>query len=285
MPGILEDQVAIVTGAGAGLGREHALALAREGASVVVNDLGAAHDGTGGSAGPAEQVAAEIVAAGGRAVANTDNVAEWEGARRLVGRAIEAFGRLDALVNNAGILRDRMMVNMEEDEWDTVVKVHLKGTFAPARHAAAYWRDRAKSGETVDARIVNTTSSSGIFGNVGQSNYGAAKAGIAAFTVITAKELGRYGIRVNAVAPTARTRMTEDIATIAGTEAATTGWDPFDPANVSPMVAWLSSPASAGLTGRVFSVHGGTVRVDEGWVGGPSVDAGRRWAPTRASPT
>src|SRR5688500_15565199 len=209
--GINDGRVVIVTGAGRGIGRGHALAFAREGARVVVNDLGAEVDGSGSSTGPAGQVVDEIRAAGGQAVANGDDVSDWEGAQRLVNTAIETFGGLDVLVNNAGILRDRMLVNMTEDEWDAVVRVHLKGTFAPTRWAAAYWRERAKAGETNDARVINTSSTSGIFGNPGQTNYGAAKSGIAGFTVILAQELGRYGVTVNAIAPGALTRMTEGL--------------------------------------------------------------------------
>ncbi len=211
MAGMCDGRVCIVTGGGRGLGREYSLALAREGASVVVNDLGGSRDGTGTDAGPAQAVVDEIVAAGGVAVANTDDVSDWAGAERLVNQAITVFGRLDVLVNNAGILRDRMLANMTEEEWDSVIKVHLKGTFAPSRHAAAYWKERHKAGEGNDARIINTTSVSGIYGNPGQTNYGAAKAGIAGFTIIAARELARYGVTVNAIAPGALTRLTEDL--------------------------------------------------------------------------
>jgi NAD(P)-dependent dehydrogenase (short-subunit alcohol dehydrogenase family) len=211
MTAICEGRVCIVTGAGRGLGREYSLALALHGAHVVVNDLGASRDGTGSDGGPAQAVVDEITAAGGVAVANTDDVSDWAGAKRMIDQAVEVFGRLDVLVNNAGILRDRMLANMTEEEWDAVIKVHLKGTFAPARHAAGYWKERAKAGETNDARLINTTSVSGIYGNPGQTNYGAAKAGIAAFTVIAARELGRYGVTVNAIAPGALTRMTQDL--------------------------------------------------------------------------
>jgi NAD(P)-dependent dehydrogenase (short-subunit alcohol dehydrogenase family) len=274
--GICEGRVVIITGAGGGIGREHALAFAREGAKVVVNDLGGARDGSGGDAGPAQQVVDEITALGGEAVANTDDISNWEGAERLVQQAIDTFGTVHVLVNNAGILRDRMMVNMTEAEWDAVIKVHLKGTFAPSHFAAAYWRDQSKAGTPVDARIINTSSSSGIYGNVGQSNYGAAKAGIAAFTVITSQELARYGVTVNAIAPTALTRMTEDLgmAAISKTES---GFDQFDPANISPLVVYLGSEASKEITGRVFGVFGGTVFVNEGWVAGPTVAREARW--------
>jgi len=211
MTGICDGRVVIVTGAGRGIGRGHALEFARQGAKVVVNDLGGTMDGTGSDAGPAQQVVDEIRAAGGEAVASGDNVADWKGAERLVRTAIETYGRLDVLVNNAGILRDRMLVNMTEDEWDAVINVHLKGTFGPAHFAAEHWRERSKAGEEVDGRLINTSSTSGIFGNVGQTNYGAAKAGIASFTIIAAQELARYGVTVNAIAPGARTRLTENL--------------------------------------------------------------------------
>ncbi|MGO9196599.1 MAG: SDR family oxidoreductase [Acidimicrobiales bacterium] len=278
---ICEGRVAIVTGAGRGIGRAEALELARQGARVVVNDLGAEVDGTGGSLGPAGEVVDEIRGFGGEAVVNGEDVADWEGAQRLVNTAVETFGRLDVLVNNAGILRDRMLVNMTDEEWDAVIRVHLRGTFAPARWAATYWRELVKAGETVDARIINTTSSSGIYGNPGQANYGAAKAGIAAFTVITAMELARYGVSVNAIAPGALTRMTEGLGAI---RAARTGESadlpasplPSDvarsPENVAPLVAWLASGESAGITGRVFNIGGGRLSVAEGWVAGPGVE-------------
>jgi NAD(P)-dependent dehydrogenase (short-subunit alcohol dehydrogenase family) len=284
---ICEGRVAIVTGAGRGIGRAEALELARQGARVVVNDLGADVDGTGRSLDPAGEVVEEIRGAGGEAVVNGDDVADWEGAQRLVNAAVEAFGRLDVLVNNAGILRDRMLVNMTEEEWDAVIRVHLRGAFAPTRWAATYWRELVKAGETVDARVINTTSSSGIYGNPGQANYGAAKAGIAAFTVITAMELGRYGITVNAIAPGALTRMTEGLGAIraaragsgaasadaalgANTEAAAAV--ARSPENVAPLVAWLASSGSAGITGRVFNIGGGRLSVAEGWVAGPGVE-------------
>ncbi|MGH9193339.1 MAG: SDR family NAD(P)-dependent oxidoreductase, partial [Acidimicrobiales bacterium] len=209
--GICDDRVAIVTGAGRGIGREHALLLAAQGARVVVNDLGGAMDGTGSDTGPAHDVVEEITTQGGQAVASTDDVGDFAGAEKLVGTAIDAFGRLDVLINNAGILRDRMLINMSEAEWDAVIRVHLKGTFGPSHFAANHWRERSKAGDEIDARIVNTSSPSGIYGNVGQTNYGAAKAGIAAFTIIAAKELARYGVTVNAVAPAALTRMTADL--------------------------------------------------------------------------
>jgi NAD(P)-dependent dehydrogenase (short-subunit alcohol dehydrogenase family) len=266
---LCEGRVAIVTGAGRGIGREHALSLARHGAKVVVNDLGGNVDGTGGDLSPAEQVVAEIEAMGGAAVSNGDNVAEWEGAQRLVNTAIEVFGDLHVVVNNAGILRDRVLVNMTEQEWDAVIAVHLKGTFAPSRWAAAYWRERSKAGEPVSGRIINTTSVSGIYGNPGQTNYGAAKAGIAAFTNIAALELSRYGVTVNAVAPVALTRMTEGLGPAPETdeerEARAPHW-------IAPIVTWLASEESAAVTGRVFEASGAMLAVAEGWVRGPVHD-------------
>jgi len=280
MTGICAGRVAIVTGAGRGIGRGHALELARQGAHVVVNDLGGSVSGSGSDAGPAQAVVDEIEAAGGLAVANTDDVADWDGARRLVEQAVEVFGRVDVLVNNAGILRDRMLFNMTEDEWDAVIRVHLKGTFAPLRHAAAYWRERDKAGHTHDARVINTSSTSGLFANPGQSNYGAAKTGIATLSIIAAKELARYGVTVNAIAPGARTRMTENLG--GGRPAPAEGeWDPRDPENVAPLVAWLASPESAGITGQVFLVGGGRIAVAEGWRRGPGVDRGARWDPAQ----
>jgi len=276
--GLCAGRVVIVTGAGRGIGRAHALAFAAEGARVVVNDLGGDVDGSGTSSGPAGEVVEAIRSAGGEAVANGDDVSDFDGAGRLVAMAVERFGRLDVVVNNAGILRDRMLVNMTIDEWDAVVRVHLRGTFGPARHAAAYWRDRSKAGEENDARIINTSSPSGLYGNVGQTNYGAAKAGIASFTVIAAAELARYGVTVNAIAPVALTRMTENLG--GGRRAPADGsWNPIDPANVSPLVVWLGSPESRGVTGRVFNVRGGYVSVAESWVAGPAVDKGSRWDP------
>jgi NAD(P)-dependent dehydrogenase (short-subunit alcohol dehydrogenase family) len=267
--GICEGRVAIVTGAGRGIGREHALLLAAQGASVVVNDLGGSRDGTGGDTGPAQEVVDEIVAAGGRAVANTDDVSDFAGAEKMIGTAIEAFGKLDVLINNAGILRDRMLVNMTEAEWDAVIKVHLKGTFAPAHFAANHFRDRSKAGDQVDGRIINTTSPSGLYGNVGQTNYGAAKAGIASFTIIAAKELARYGVTVNAIAPAALTRMTEDLGMGNLPEEAK---ETMSPKHIAPIVCWLASPLSAGVTGRVFDVTGRMLSVSEGWHRGPSIE-------------
>jgi NAD(P)-dependent dehydrogenase (short-subunit alcohol dehydrogenase family) len=252
---------------------------------VVVNDLGAEVDGEGTSSGPAEEVVEEIHGFGGEAVANGEDVSDFEGAHRLINCALDTYGGLDVLVNNAGILRDRMLVNMSIEEWDAVVRVHLRGTFAPTRWAAGYWRDRSKAGDVNDARIINTSSSSGIYGNIGQTNYGAAKAGIAAFTIIAAKELARYGVTVNALAPGARTRMTENLQRARGT--ATPEPEEFDarsPDNVAPIVAWLASVESAGVTGRVFNVAGGRLSVAEGWHAGPITDKGGRWDPAELGP-
>jgi NAD(P)-dependent dehydrogenase (short-subunit alcohol dehydrogenase family) len=277
--GICAGRVAIVTGAGRGIGRGHALELARQGAHVVVNDLGSSVGGEGADTGPAQAVVDEIEAQGGVAVANTDDVADWEGARNLVDQAVEVFGRLDVLVNNAGILRDRMLFNMSEEEWDAVIRVHLKGTFAPMRWAAAYWRAEAKAERPVDARIVNTSSTSGLFANPGQANYGAAKSGIASMTQIAAKELGRHGVTANAIAPGARTRMTENLAGARGAAPAEGEWDPRSPDNVAPLVTWLASAESAAVTGQVFLVGGGRIGVATTWGRGPGVDKGARWDP------
>jgi len=277
--GALDGRVAIITGAGRGIGREHALLFAAEGAKVVVNDLGGAVDGSGDDRSAAEQVVDEIKALGGEAVANGDDVADWKGGQRLIESAIDAFGDLHVLVNNAGILRDRMLVNMTEDDWDSVIHVHLKGHFVPTRHAATYWRERAKAGEEVRACIVNTSSTSGLLGNPGQANYGAAKAGIAAFSVITAQELGRYGVRVNAIAPAARTRMTEltpGLSDIVKRPADEAQFDVWDPANVSPLVAYLATE-DCPLTGRVFFVQGGSVRNFQNWTMTDSLDRPSRW--------
>lgn len=267
MSGLVEGRVAVVTGAGRGIGREHAVLLASRGAKVVVNDLGGDVDGSGGDLTPAQSVVEEIRSSGGEAVVNGANVADFDQAGQMIQQAITDFGRLDILINNAGILRDRMVFKMEESDWDAVINVHLKGTFAPTHHAAAYWREQSKAGDQPDARVINTSSPSGIYGNVGQSNYGAAKAGIAAFTVITAMELANYGVTCNAIAPAAYTRMTENLP----------GWNEMtdeqkgsmDPRWIANVVTWLASTESAGITGRVFDVMGDRVGVAEGWVLGP----------------
>jgi len=265
--GALDGRVAIITGAGRGIGREHALLFAAEGAKVVVNDLGGGLHGEAESTTAAEQVVEEIRAFGGEAVANHDDVADWAGGERLIRAAVETYGDLHVLVNNAGILRDRVLVNLSEEDWDAVMRVHLKGHFVPSRHAAAYWRERAKEGHEVRASIVNTSSTSGLLGNIGHSNYGAAKAGIAAFTVIIADELGRYGVRANAIAPAARTRMTEStpalVDAIAPPEDVGT-FDQWNPANVSPLVAWLATE-ECDVSGKVFFVQGGVIRIFQNW--------------------
>ena len=277
--GICDGRVVIVTGSGRGIGREHALAYAAEGAKVVVNDLGGAVDGAGDDRSAAELVVDEIKSFGGEAVANTDDIASWDGAQRLVEAAVAAFGDLHVLVNNAGILRDRMLVNMSEEDWDSVIHVHLKGHFLPTRHAAAYWREQVKQGREVHGSVVNTSSTSGLLGNPGQTNYGAAKAGIAAFTVIAATELGRYGVRVNAIAPAARTRMTEatpglgDIVKAPNDPGA---FDVWNPANVSPLVAYLATEGCP-LTGRVLFVQGGQVRVFQPWTMTDTLEKNDRW--------
>jgi len=258
----------VVTGAGRGIGREHALMLAAHGAKLVVNDLGGSMDGEGASAGPAQDVVDEIIASGGEAHANTDDISTFAGAGKLVAQTVDHFGRLDVLVNNAGILRDRMLVNMTEAEWDAVIAVHLKGTFGPTHHAANHWRDRSKAGEEVAGRVINTSSPSGIYGNVGQTNYGAAKAGIAAFTIISSMELARYGVTVNAIAPAALTRMTENLGMGQASEEAK---EKMAPRWIAPIVTWLASEESAGVTGRVFDVSGMALAVSEGWHRGPSV--------------
>jgi NAD(P)-dependent dehydrogenase (short-subunit alcohol dehydrogenase family) len=266
--GLCAGRAAIVTGAGRGIGRAHALAFAAQGASVVVNDIDAS----------AAAVAAEIAAMGGTAVAHPCDVAGWDDAAGLVATALERFGRLDVLVNNAGMVRDRMLVGMAEDEWDAVIRAHLKGHAAPLRHAAAYWRSAHKAGDPVSARVINTSSGAGLLGSVGQGNYAAAKAGIVGLTLVAAAELARYGVTVNAIAPAARTRMTERV--FADTMAApAAGFDAMDPANVSPLVVWLGSERSAGVTGRVFEVEGGRVSLSDGWRRGRVVDKGSRWDP------
>lgn len=282
--GICEGRVVIVTGAGRGIGRGHALEFARQGAKVVVNDLGAESDGTGGSSGPAGEVVDSIRSMGGEAVVNGDDVADWAGAQRLVQTAIDTFGGLDVLVNNAGFLRDRMVVSTSEAEWDAVIRVHLKGHFAPTRFAAAYWREQQKNGVAVDGRVINTSSGAGLMGSVGQGAYSAAKAGIAGLTMVEAAELGRYGVTANAIAPAARTRMTE--AVFADTMAAPSD-DTFDamaPENIAPLVVWLGSADSAGVTGRVFEVEGGVISVADGWQHGPREDNAARWEPEEVGP-
>src|SRR5438552_7944210 len=277
--GALDGRVAIITGAGRGIGREHALLFAQEGAKVVVNDLGGAMDGTGDDRTPAQQVVDEIKGAGGEAIANADNVADWDGGQRLVQSAIDAFGDLHVLVNNAGILRDRVLVNMTEDEWDAVIHVHLKGHYAPTRHAAAYWREQTKAGREIKANVVNTSSTSGLLGNPGQTNYGAAKAGVAAFTVIAAQELTRYGVRVNAIAPAARTRMTEatpGLSEVVQAPRDAGRFDIWDPANDSPMVAYLATE-NLPFTGRVFFVQGGKVQNMTPWQMAEAIDHDDRW--------
>ena len=279
MTGMCDGRVVIVTGAGRGIGRAHAMELARLGAKVVVNDWGGSVDGKGTSEGPAGEVVEAIRAAGGEAIANADDVADWGGSKRLVDLAIAHFGRLDAVVNNAGFLRDRMIVSSSEEEWDAVIRVHLKGHFAMARHAAAYWRDRVKSGEaasTIDARIVNTASGAGLLGSVGQGCYSAAKAGIAALTLVQAAELSRYGVTVNAIAPAARTRMTEG-AFAEMMAKPQEGFDAMAPENIAPLVGWLVSGESRDVTAQVFEVSGGKISVAEGWHEGPSIDEGGRW--------
>jgi NAD(P)-dependent dehydrogenase (short-subunit alcohol dehydrogenase family) len=274
----------IVTGAGRGLGRAHALEFARQGARVVVNDLGAEIDGSGSSTGPAGAVVDEIRAGGGEAVANGADVADWDQAAAMVRQAVDTFGVLDVLVNNAGFLRDRMLANTSEQEWDAVMRVHLKGHFAPARHAIAHWRDRSKAGDQVEGRIINTSSGAGLLGSIGQGNYSAAKAGIAALTLVQSAEWARYGVTANAIAPAARTRMTEEV--FAQTMAAPSEgeFDAMAPENVSPLVVWLGSLDSSGVTGRVFEVEGGKLSVADGWQHGAVVDNGARWNPRDLGP-
>jgi NAD(P)-dependent dehydrogenase (short-subunit alcohol dehydrogenase family) len=267
MTRLCEGRVAIVTGAGRGLGRQHALVLASQGAKVMVNDIGANVDGTGSDASFAAQTVADIKAAGGEAIVNGDDVSSWAGAKHMIDEALAKWGRLDVLVNNAGILRDRMLVNMSEEEWDSVIQVHLKGTFAPSRHAAAHWRELFKTtGEPTMGRIINTTSTSGIYGNVGQANYGAAKAAIAAFSIIAARELKRFGVTVNALSPSAQTRMTENLRVLTPEQRAMR-----DPKWVSPIVAYLASKEAQDITGRVIQAGVGRLAVCEGWRRGAEV--------------
>ena len=271
----LDGKVAIVTGAGRGIGREHALALAEAGAKVIVNDLGATLAGEGADATPAQQVVEEIEGNGWLAVANGDDVSDFAGAERMIRQALDSYGRLDILVNNAGITRDRMLVNMSEEEWDSVLTVHLKGHFAPTRHAAAYWREQSKAGEELRGRVINTSSPSGVFGNVGQTNYGAAKAGIAGFTIIAAQELARYGVTVNCLAPNARTRMTE--ASFGEIPKPEDGFDAMDPANIAPIVVALCSDEAQDITGQCFFIYGGAVNVLRPWDAGELLARDDKW--------
>lgn len=280
MFGICEGRVVIVTGAGGGLGRAYALALAAEGAKVVVNDLGVGtHGEAGQTVGAAQAVVDQIIAAGGKAVANTDDVTEVEGGQRMVQTALDAFGDLHAVVNNAGFVRDRMFVSCTPEEWDAVLRVHLRGHFCVSRAAVDYWRAKQKAGRNPDARIINTSSGAGLQGSIGQSAYSAAKGGIASLTLVQAAELGRYGITANALAPAARTRMTET-AFAAAMQAPEDGFDANDPANVAPTVVWLASAQSAEVTGQVFELQGGRIMLSEGWRNGPGVDQARRWRPS-----
>lgn len=275
--GICDDLVVIVTGAGRGLGRAHAMAFAAEGAKVVVNDIGASLGGDGTNDAPAHQVVESIRAAGGQAIVNGDDCADWDGAANMVDQALSTWGRLDTVVCNAGIVRDRMIATMNVDEWDDVIRVHLRGTFCPVRHAVGHWREQVKSGHHVDARIVTTSSAAGLFGSIGQANYSAAKAGIASFTLVAAAELGRYGIKVNGITPAARSRMTEDVFADMMRKPET-GFDAMDPANVSPLVVWLGSPA-CDVSGAMFETEGGKLSVCDGWRHGEVHDKGERYDP------
>ena len=267
MSHLLEGRVAIVTGAGRGIGRAHALELARQGATVVVNDFGVSLSGEKEDS-PAHDVVAEIEALGGRAVVNGADVADFEQAAAMVQQAIDTFGALDILVNNSGIVRDRMLVNTSEEEWDAVIRVHLKGHFAPLRHAGAYWRTESKEGRTRAARVINTSSGAGLQGSIGQATYSAAKAGIAGLTLVAAAEMGRYGVTVNAIAPVAKTRMTEGAFDTSAMAL---------PEDNAPIVAWLASEEAGDVTGRVIEIDGGQICLEQGWTHGPKNDLGRRW--------
>lgn len=281
--GLCDNRSVIVTGAARGLGKAYALALAAEGASVLVNDIGTALDGTGRDTSAADAVVAQILAEGGRAAANYDDVADWDGAQRMVAAACNAFGDLHAVVNNAGIVRDRMFVSATPDEWDATIRVHLRGHFCVTRRAVDYWRAKQKSGRDPAARIINTTSGAGLQGSIAQAAYSAAKGGIAALTLVQAAELGRYGITANALAPAARTRMTEQaFAEKMATEAE--AFDAMDPANVAPTVVWLASEASGHVSGCVFELEGGRIMIEDGWAEGPSIDRGARWEPSAVGP-
>jgi NAD(P)-dependent dehydrogenase (short-subunit alcohol dehydrogenase family) len=280
-----EDRVAIVTGGGRGFGRSHALELARQGMAVVVNDLGVEVDGEYKAGAPAEEVVEEIRSGGGRAIANGEDVSSTDGAARLIQAALDEYGRLDALINNAGVLRDRMLVNLSDDDWDTVIRVHLRGTFCPTRHAAQYWRSESKAGNPVNARVINTSSAAGLFGNVGQANYTTAKMGILGFTIETAIELGRYGVTVNAIAPGGRTRMTAQLFSDMMEDVPEGSFDAMAPDNVAPLVAWLAGPDSADVTGRVFEVYGGTIGIANGWTRGPHFTQEHRFTAEEVGPT
>jgi NAD(P)-dependent dehydrogenase (short-subunit alcohol dehydrogenase family) len=282
--GCCEGRIAIVTGAGQGIGRGHALELARQGASVVVNDLGVSLNGEAHHSPSAEEVVAEIAAAGGQAVADVNDASDAEGAQRMVDQARQSFGGLDIVVNNAGVLRDGVLVNTSSDDWDTVLRVHLGSTFAVTKAAAIWWRERSKAGEPVDGRVINTTSGAGLYGNVGQTNYAAAKAGIVGFTLAASLELSRYGVTVNAVAPGGRTRMTEQVFAGAMGDVEDGALDAFDPGNVAPLVAWLASAEAADVTGQVIEAWGGRIAVVEGWHPGPTVEIQRRWDPAELGP-
>ena len=280
--GICDNRVVIITGAGRGLGRAHAMAFAAEGAKVVVNDVGAELDGSGGSLSPAQEVVEEIRSLGGDAIVNGDDISDWDQAGHLIAQTIEVYGRLDTVVCNAGIVRDRMIVNMSVDEWDAVMKVHLRGMFCPVRHAIDYWRAQAKAGSPVQARVVTTSSGAGLFGSVSQGNYSAAKAGIAGFTIVAAQELGRYGILVNGIAPSARSRMTEE-AFADMMRKPEEGFDAMDPTNISPLVVWLGSEM-CGVSGRMFEIAGGQLSVADGWHHGAVFDKGARFEPAEIGP-